>query len=162
MFGAVRPVVALELNPTERLAPDRDAAGACQRRPIQSLQVSQPDNTPQRRGHRVRPGPLRVEIHGGASGTLVDLSEYGALLELPAPERVGSRLSFDLHWDDVPLVMHGRVVRSTPRYEGSWRVEWMEPINYHVAVEFFDVAAQSTTTLRELLGNAGQGSPSIP
>jgi hypothetical protein len=130
--------------------------------PIQSLQVSHPDKTPQRRGHRVRPGPLRAEIHGGASGTLVDLSEYGALLELPGPERVGSRLSFDLHWDDAPLVMHGRVVRSTPRYEGSWRVEWMEPLNYQVAVEFFDIAAQSTTTLRELLRKAGEGQSTDP
>jgi hypothetical protein len=62
----------------------------------------------------------------------------------------------------MPLLMHGRVVRSTPRYEGSWRVEWMEPLNYHVAVEFFDIAAQSTTTLRELLCKAGQAQPADP
>jgi hypothetical protein len=118
--------------------------------------VSVPEKSPQRRGRRVRPGPLRVELESGSSGTLIDLSESGALLELPAPERVGSRISFDLHWDATPVAMLGRVVRSTPRYEGSWRVEWMEPIHYHVAVEFFDLAAQCTTTLRELLRKAGE------
>ena len=93
---------------------------------------------------------------------MIDLSEYGALLELSAPEPVGSRISFDLHWGDVPVPMHGRVVRSTPRYEGSWRVEWMEPINHHVAVEFFDLAAQCTTTLREVLRKAGQDQSASP
>ena len=126
------------------------------RAPLQSQEVSQPEQSPQRRGQRLRPGPLRVELQSGATGTLIDLSESGALLELPSPERVGSRISFDLHWDGTPVPMHGRVVRSTPRYEGSWRVEWREPIHHHVAVEFFDLAAQCTTTLREVLRKAGQ------
>ena len=118
--------------------------------------VSQPDKPTQRRAERVRPGPLRVDIQSGPSGTLIDLSEFGALLELPAPQTVGGSISFDLHWDGTPILMHGRVVRSTPRYEGSWRVEWMEPDNHHVAVEFFYLAAQCTTTLREILRKAGE------
>jgi hypothetical protein len=118
--------------------------------------VSQPDKPTQRRAERIRPGPLRVDIHSGPSGTLVDLSEYGALLDLPLPQTIGNSVSFDLHWDDSAILMHGRVVRSTPRYEGSWRVEWMEPASHHVAVEFFDLAAQCTTTLRELLRKAGE------
>jgi hypothetical protein len=121
--------------------------------------VSQSEKPTQRRAERVRPGPLRVDIHGGPSGTLVDLSEFGALFELPAAQPVGSKISFDLHWDATPILMHGRVVRSTPRYEGSWRVEWMEPDNHQVAVEFFDLAAQCTTTLRELLRKAVAAPP---
>lgn len=120
---------------------------------LQSGEVSQPEKSTQRRGERVRPGPLRVVLHSGPTGTLVDLSEYGALLELPSGQPVGEKVSFDLHWDASPIVMHGRVVRSTPRYEG-WRVEWMEPDGFHVAVEFFDLAAQCTITLRELLRQA--------
>ena len=124
--------------------------------------VSQPEKPTQRRAHRVRPGPLRVDIQAGPSGTLVDLSEYGALLELPEPQAVGGSISFDLHWDGTPILMHGRIVRSSPRYEGSWRVEWMEPVSHQVAVEFFDLAAQCTTTLRELLRKAGETPQSAP
>jgi hypothetical protein len=105
---------------------------------------------------------LRVDIQAGPSGTLVDLSEYGALLELPEPQAVGGSISFDLHWDGTPILMHGRIVRSSPRYEGSWRVEWMEPVSHQVAVEFFDLAAQCTTTLRELLRKAGETPQSAP
>ena len=125
-----------------------------------SVHVSQSEKPAQRRAERVRPGPLRIDVHQGPSGTLIDLSEYGALLELPAGQPVGGRLTFDLHWDTTPILMHGRVVRSTPRYEGSWRVEWMEPDSYHVAVEFFDLAAQCATTLRELLRKAAP--PPLP
>jgi hypothetical protein len=129
----------------------------CKRR-YNRCYVSEQEKPTQRRAERVRPGPLRVDVQSGPSGTLIDLSEYGALLELPAPKPVGSALAFDLHWDGVPVRIQGRVVRSTPRYEGSWRVEWMEPVNFHVAVEFFDLAAQCTTTLRELLRKAGEES----
>ena len=126
------------------------------------LPVSQPEKPTQRRGQRVRPGPLRVDLHSGSSGTLIDLSESGALLELPAGQPVGQRVSFDLHWDATTILMHGRIVRSTPRYEGSWRVEWMEPASYHVAVEFFDVAGQCATTLRDILRTAAAAPPAPP
>lgn len=121
--------------------------------------MSQEDQPKQRRAQRLRPGPLRVDIHSGPSGTLVDLSEFGALFELPAGQPVGSKISFDLHWDNITILMHGRIVRSTPLYDGSWRVEWMEPLSHHVAVEFFDLAAQCTTTLRELLRKAAAPVP---
>jgi hypothetical protein len=113
----------------------------------------------QRRAERLRPGPLRVDIDSGRSGTLVDLSEYGALLDLPAPKEVNSQLSFDLHWDGHPVRLHGRVVRSHPCYEGGSRVVWMEPASYHVAVEFFDLEAQCTVTLRDVLRNASERLP---
>ena len=97
-----------------------------------------------------------MDVQGKESGTLVDISELGALLELVSPQRVDSHIPFDLHWDAGPVRLHGRVVRSTPRYEGPERVTWMEPTSYHVAVEFFDVEAQSVTTLRDLLRKAGE------
>ena len=36
-----------------------------------------------RRSKRVRPGPLRVDVGGGRSGTLIDLSELGAAALAP-------------------------------------------------------------------------------
>lgn len=98
-----------------------------------------------------------MDIESGTSGTLVDLSEFGALLDLPAPGDVNSHLTFDLHWEGIPVRLHGRVVRSMPNYDGAARVAWMEPASYHVAVEFFDLAAQCTTTLHDVLQKARQG-----
>ena len=85
---------------------------------------------------------------------MIDLNEFGALLDLPAPQAVGAQVAFDLEWNDSPIRLHGRVVRSNPRYDGESRVTWLEPVSYRVAVEFFDLAAQATTTLRELLRKA--------
>jgi hypothetical protein len=121
-------------------------------------ELSEQDYPKERRAARLRPGPLRVDLQSGGTGTLVDLSEFGALLDLPTPNDVDSHVSFDLHWENVPVRLHGRVVRSTPRYEGPWRIAWTEPASYHVAVEFFDLAAQCATTLRDLLQKASQGS----
>jgi hypothetical protein len=123
------------------------------------LRVSDQEKSAQRRGKRVRPGPLRVDIPPGRSGTVVDLSESGALLELPAPADVNSHLSLDLHWEGIPVRLQGRVVRSTPCYEGASRVAWVDPAGYHVAVEFFDLAAQCAMTLREVLQKAGEAAP---
>ena len=120
--------------------------------------MSEQEQHKKRRGERLRPGPLRVQLESGQSGTLLDLSESGALLDLPAPEPVDSQISFELHCEGGPVKLEARVVRATPRYEGSWRVEWKEPASYHVGVELFDLAAQCATTLRALLRNASEGS----
>jgi hypothetical protein len=103
-----------------------------------------------RRAGRFRPGPLRVQLVGGANGTLVDLSEFGALLILPGAHDVGSLVSFDLHLEDGDVRLHGRIVRCSPSYEEAWRLEWVEPSSYKVAVDFFDVDAQCLTTLQDL------------
>lgn len=117
----------------------------------------EPGKARQRRAERLRPGPLRVDIEAGSSGTVVDLSEFGALLDLPAPGEVNTQLAFDLHWDGIPVRLHGRVVRSTPNYDGASRVAWLEPASYHVAVEFFDLVGQCAITLQDVLQKARQG-----
>ena len=49
-----------------------------------------------------------VRLETGPEGTLIDLNEFGALLELTSPEAVDSRLTFDLFWEGVPVRLHGR------------------------------------------------------
>jgi hypothetical protein len=109
-----------------------------------------PEGIERRRAGRFRPGPLRVQLAGGPGGTLVDLSEFGALLILPGACDVGSFVSFDLHLEDGDVRLHGRVVRCSPSYEEAWRLEWVEPSSYKVAVDFFDLDEQCLTTLQEL------------
>jgi hypothetical protein len=104
-----------------------------------------------RRAERVRPGPLVVDLPDGPAGTLVDISELGALLELPAPNPPNSLMSFQVHFAHGVVRLHGRVVRCSPRYDRLSRVSWSDAASYHVAVEFVDLASQSTSNLRDLL-----------
>jgi hypothetical protein len=105
-----------------------------------------------RRAGRFRPGPLRVQMDTGASGTLVDLI-------LPAACDVGRVVSFTLRLADGDVRLHGRVVRCSPSYEEAWRMEWVEPSSYKVAIDFFDLDAQCLTTLQELFLKARNDSP---
>jgi hypothetical protein len=99
-----------------------------------------------------------VALPSGVDGTLLDISESGALLELAKPEPVGSHIAFELHSEGGPVTLQGRVVRAIPKYDGAWRVEWQEPVSFHVGIEFFDLAAQCATTLRQILRKAGSAS----
>jgi len=94
-------------------------------------------------------------MESGAAGTLVDLSELGALLDLPASGNIGSHVAFDLHWEGLPVRLQGRVVRSTP-IDDVDRVAWAEPTSYHVAVEF-DLEARETLRLQDVIRRARQG-----
>jgi hypothetical protein len=115
---------------------------------IDHARISPTSRGERRRGIRIE-SALRVEVTQTVVGTLVDLNEFGALIDLPAPFEPDSRLSFDVFWEGSPIRLHGRVVRSTPSYERDSRLTWGEPSGYHVAVEFFDTATQSVIKLHQ-------------
>ena len=110
-----------------------------------------------RRANRVKSGPLPVALETGASGTLVDLNEFGACIELPAPQDVNSRVSFELKWEGVTVRLQGRVVRSTPYFDEEARLTWGEPASYHVALEFFDLAAECAIKLHDVVWKLSRG-----
>jgi hypothetical protein len=115
-----------------------------------------------RRAKRLKSGPLRVVLETGTSGTLVDLNEFGARLELPASQDVNSRLAFDLHWEGVTVRLQGRVVRSTPYFDDEARLTWGEPASYHVALEFFDLASECAITLHDVVFRLSRGTLGAP
>ena len=119
--------------------------------PDQSLPIER------RRANRVKSGPLPVVLETGASGTLVDLNEIGACIELPAPQDVHGRVSIDLNWEGVTVRLQGRVVRSTPYFDEVARLTWGEPASYHVALEFFDLAAECAITLHDVVWQLSRG-----
>ena len=86
----------------------------------------------------------------GGTGTLLDLSEFGARIELPDPP-VSAFITVVLHTEGTILTLHGRVVRSMPQYDSPPMGRWMEPSSHHVALDFFDVDTHSATTLMEHL-----------
>ena len=95
-----------------------------------------------------------MHIEGKPAGTLLDLSQFGALLALSSAHLINSRLTFDLYWEGIPVQLNGRVVRSTACYDGVERLTWDEPSSYHVAVEFFDVTAECAMTLHDVVRRA--------
>jgi hypothetical protein len=115
-----------------------------------------------RRADRVKSGPLRVVIESGTSGTLVDLNEFGARLELPLTQEINTPMSFDLYWEGVPVRLQGRVVRSTPLFDANARLTWGEPASYHVALEFFDLAAECAITLHDVVWKLSRASVEGP
>ena len=105
---------------------------------------------------------MLVRLETGPEGTLIDLNEFGALLELTSPEAVDSRLTFDLFWEGVPVRLHGRVVRTTPCFDADARIAWGEPASYHVAVEFFDIAHQCAITLHDVVLKLSRRPENLP
>jgi hypothetical protein len=107
----------------------------------------------ERRAPRVQADAVRVEL---PPGIVMNLSEMGALLELPVRPDVGSTLSFRLDYDGVIVTLHARVMRSQPVRDVQARVAWVRHDRYHVGVEFIDMSDQCRTTLQDVLQKAGQ------
>lgn len=103
-----------------------------------------------RRAARVRPGPLRVRLHRTCEGILVDISETGALVQLPAAQPRSKQITLHLEWQDVILLLQARVVRSQP-YQLELPTATLARRDYHVAVEFADMTREAATVLQSLL-----------
>lgn len=107
-----------------------------------------------RRARRVRPGPLRVRLFR-SEGTLIDISETGALVRLPRREAVALRpITLTVEWHENTVLLRVRVVRST-----SHRIELPTAVltraEHHVAIEFVDLASPAAATLRRLIDRTG-------
>jgi hypothetical protein len=104
-----------------------------------------------RRAVRVEPGPLRVRLKGMWDGTLIDISELGALVQLPVPQTIHTTITLEVEWEHATLLLEGRVVRSSPSpVEGS-----RPPLgltDYYVAIEFAPLPEQSGDTLKSIVG----------
>lgn len=103
-----------------------------------------------RRAVRVRPGPLRVRLHRTCEGILVDISETGALVQLPSAQQPAKPITLHLEWQDVILLLHAHVVRSQP-HQLELPTATLARREYHVAVEFADMTREAASVLRTLL-----------
>ena len=103
-----------------------------------------------RRAKRVRPGPLRVRLHRTCEGILVDISESGALVQVPwalAPDR---QVTLNLEMGDTPLQLRARVVRSSP-HKLQMAEATLARTEYQVAVEFSELPFDQLAALQRLL-----------
>jgi hypothetical protein len=103
-----------------------------------------------RRAVRIEPGPLRVRLSGRWDGILVDISEVGALVQLPVPQTIHTPITLDVEWEHATLQLSGRVVRSSPPPGEATRTR-TGLADYYVAVEFTPLPEQTDATLKRLL-----------
>ena len=108
-----------------------------------------------RRSQRVQPGPLRVRLHRMCEGFLVDISATGALVRLPAAQPPDKRITLQLEWQAETVQLTARVVRSTPQ-QMSTASATLARTEYHVAVEFSEIPADSAPVLERLLNSCVQ------
>ena len=103
-----------------------------------------------RRAARVRPGPLRIRLHRTCEGILVDISECGALVQVPSSLAPDRRVTLNLEAGHATLQLPARVVRSLP-YQVQLAEATLARREYQVAVEFSEVPADQAAALRRLL-----------
>jgi glucose-6-phosphate dehydrogenase assembly protein OpcA len=105
-----------------------------------------------RRATRVQPGPLRVRLHRTCEGILVDISETGALVQVPSSVAPDKPVTVSLESADALLRLPGRVVRSMP-HQVELASATLARKYYKIAVEFSDLPEEQVEALRKLLKN---------
>lgn len=104
-----------------------------------------------RRAARVEPGPLRVRLHGRWEGILINISELGALVQLPIPQPVRTLITLEVQWEHATLQLTGRVVRSNPFPIGGVPEGPIGRTDYYVAVEFASVPTDAEDALQDIM-----------
>lgn len=111
-----------------------------------------PDDLGRRKSPRFRTGPLRVRLHRTCEGILVDLSETGALVQLPIAPAPQKEVTLQVEWDDTTLQLRARVIHSSPQALHLPSATLVRP-TFHVAVEFSAVEPDTATMVRRILQN---------
>ena len=103
-----------------------------------------------RRAARVRPGPLRIRLHRTCEGILLDISETGALVQVPTSMPAERAVTLSLEGDDMLLRLPGRVVRSLP-HQVELASATLARKEYQIAVEFSEIPQDQVDALRKLI-----------
>lgn len=100
--------------------------------------------------------PLRVRLNVYREGTLVDLSQGGALVHLRSePPSVSAQVTLAIEWTERTLHLPARIVRSIARDAPTESAAPRQP-EYEVALEFLKVGTDDASTLARLI-NAQAG-----
>lgn len=113
-------------------------------------QSDSPSDARPSRAKRLWPGPLRVRLHRACEGILVNISETGALVQVPWALTPDKQITFKLEIEDAYLQLSGRVVRSKPQ-QLQMAQATLARTEYQVAVEFSDLHPEQAAALQKLL-----------
>ena len=103
-----------------------------------------------RRAVRVRPGPLRVRLHRACEGILVDISETGALVQVPSSQATQKHVTLQVEWQDAVVPLRARVVRSMPQ-RVHLATATLARAEYQVALEFSDITPAEAAFLKTMV-----------
>ena len=103
-----------------------------------------------RRAARVKPGPLRVRFHRTCEGILIDISETGALVQLPSTPPALKQVTLQLEFEDVTVALQARVVRSNPHQLTLPTATLARPA-CHAALEFAELTSGAAAAVRHLV-----------
>lgn len=103
-----------------------------------------------RRAVRVRPGPLRVRLHRTCEGILVDISETGALVQVPSSQAPQKQVTLQVEWRDAVVPLRARVIRSLPQ-RVHLATATLARAEYQVALEFSDISPAEATFLKTMV-----------
>lgn len=90
---------------------------------------------------------LRVRVNVTCAGTLLALSEYGAIVQLPTAQRPQRQTTLAIEDESGETVyIPARVVRTEPDAELTF-----QPAEHHVAMEFFGMSLQTAAAVRRII-----------
>ena len=93
---------------------------------------------------------MRVRLHRLCQGTLIDISERGALAWLPIEQPPEKLVTLQIDWKSETILLPARIVRSLPHPQQS-----NHPVRgvaeYQVAFEFLNLAPSAVAILRQIV-----------
>jgi hypothetical protein len=107
-------------------------------------------NFDRRRSKRVRPGSLTVAMYEH-DGTLLDVSETGALIRTNSAQAENDLMAFVLRWKDESILLRGRVVRTVQHRTSTATESGLRRTEHHVGVEFHRLPPHSILQLQRLV-----------
>jgi hypothetical protein len=91
-----------------------------------------------------------VRLHRTCEGILVDISETGALVQLPSSQPPSRQITLHLEWQEEVLLLQARVIRSSPHRLELPTGTLARP-EYHVALEFADMTTDAAAVLKNIV-----------
>lgn len=82
----------------------------------------------------------------------MDLSETGALVQLPVAQAPQKQITLHVEWGDVTVQIRARVVRSSP-HQVELPSATLKRSEYQVAVEFSEIEAATAEAVRRIIRN---------
>ena len=109
-----------------------------------------PPEPERRKNQRVPLEPLRVRLDRKREGVAIELSEGGALLQLPVAPPKDRQLAVQIEWHDIVVTLPVRVVRSVQR-QVQLESATLARTEYYVGLEFQNPTGEATAAIQRIL-----------
>ncbi len=103
-----------------------------------------------RRNERTLFEPLRVRLDRKHEGIAIELSEGGALLQLPVAPPQDREFAIQIEWQDTVVTLQVRVVRAVQRGV-QLESATLARTEYYVALEFQNPTGEASAAIKRIL-----------